>query len=339
MAKVYYEVDADINLIQSKKVAVIGYGSQGHAHALNLKDSGVDVRIGLYKGSKSWTKAEAAGLKVTTVDEAVREADLIMILLPDEKHAEVYNNHIKPNLTKGKVLAVAHGFSIHFNQIIAPTDNDVIMIAPKGPGHRVRVVYEQGFGVPCLVAVKQNASGQAKELALAYAKAIGGTRAGVFETNFKEETETDLFGEQAVLCGGLSALIKAGFETLVEAGYSEEMAYFECLHEVKLIVDLIYEGGIANMNYSISNTAEYGEYVTGPRVVTAETKAEMKRVLEDIQSGRFVRDFMQENAVGAPFFKTTRRRSAEHQIEAVGQKLRAMMPWIGKNKLVDQAKN
>ncbi len=328
MTKVYYEVDADLKLIQSKKVAVIGYGSQGHAHALNLKDSGVDVRIGLYKGSKGWAKAEAAGLKVTTVEEAAKEADLIMILLPDEKHSSVYNAEIKPHLTKGKVLAVAHGFSLHFNQITAPEDIDVIMIAPKGPGHRVRIVFEQGFGVPALIAVRQNISGKAKELALSYAKAIGGTRAGVFETNFKEETETDLFGEQAVLCGGLSALIKAGFETLVEAGYSEEMAYFECLHEVKLIVDLIYEGGLAKMRDSISNTAEYGDYISGPRVIDAGVKARMKEVLEDIQTGRFARDWILENQANQASFKATRAIEAAHQIESVGHSLRGQMDFL-----------
>lgn len=328
MAKVYYEVDADLNLIQSKKVAVIGYGSQGHAHALNLKDSGVDVRVGLYKGSKSWAKAEKDGLKVTTVEEATKEADLIMILLPDEKHAEVYSKQIQPQLVKGKTLAVAHGFSIHFGQITPPEDVDVIMIAPKGPGHRVRIVFEQGFGVPSLIAVHRNASGKAKELALSYAKAIGGTRAGVFETNFKEETETDLFGEQAVLCGGLSALIKSGFETLVEAGYSEEMAYFECLHEVKLIVDLIYEGGLAKMRDSISNTAEYGDYVSGPRVIDAGVKERMKQVLADIQAGRFARDWMLENQSGCASFKATRNIEKAHKIEQVGASLRGQMDFL-----------
>ncbi|MDD9897948.1 MAG: ketol-acid reductoisomerase [Candidatus Melainabacteria bacterium] len=328
MTKVYYEVDADLGLIQGTKVAVIGYGSQGHAHALNLKDSGVDVRVGLYEGSKSKAKAEADGLKVTTVSEAAKEADLIMILLPDEKHADVYNNEIKPHLTKGKTLAVAHGFSLHFNQIVAPEDVDVIMIAPKGPGHRVRIVFEQGFGVPALVAVKQDVSGKAKDLALSYAKAVGGTRAGVFETNFKEETETDLFGEQAVLCGGLSALIKAGFETLIEAGYSEEMAYFECLHEVKLIVDLIYEGGLAKMRDSISNTAEYGDYVSGPRVIDESVKARMKDVLTDIQDGKFARDWILENQSGCANFKATRTNEAEHKIEEVGNSLRGQMDFL-----------
>ncbi len=328
MTKVYYEVDADLEIIKSKKVAVIGYGSQGHAHALNLKDSGVDVRVGLYKGSKSWAKAEQEGLKVCTVEEASKEADLIMILLADEKHAEVYNEQIKPHLTAGKVLAVAHGFSFHFNQIVPPSDVDVIMIAPKGPGHRVRIVFQQGFGVPCLIAVKQNASGQAKNIALSYAKAIGGTRAGVLETNFKEETETDLFGEQAVLCGGLSALIKAGFETLIEAGYSEEMAYFECLHEVKLIVDLIYEGGLTKMRDSISNTAEYGDYVSGPRVIDAGVKERMKAVLEDIQNGTFARNWILENQAGQPGFKATRAQEAAHKIESVGSSLRGQMDFL-----------
>lgn len=328
MTKVYYEVDADLEIIKSKKVAVIGYGSQGHAHALNLKDSGVDVRVGLYKGSKSWAKAEQDGLKVCTVEEASKEADLIMILLADEKHAEVYNEQIKPHLTAGKVLAVAHGFSIHFNQIVPPSDVDVIMIAPKGPGHRVRIVYQQSFGVPCLIAVKQNASGQAKNIALSYAKAVGGTRAGVLETNFKEETETDLFGEQAVLCGGLSALIKAGFETLIEAGYSEEMAYFECLHEVKLIVDLIYEGGLTKMRDSISNTAEYGDYVSGPRVIDAGVKERMKAVLEDIQNGTFARNWILENQAGQPGFKAIRAEEANHKIESVGSSLRGQMDFL-----------
>lgn len=335
--KVYYEVDADIKLIQSKKVAVIGYGSQGHAHALNLKESGCDVRIGLYEGSKSWAKAEADGLKVCTVEDAAKEADVIMILLPDELHADVYNSQIKPHLSKGKTLMVAHGFSIHFNYIVAPEDVDVIMVAPKGPGHRVRIVYTQGFGVPALIAVYQDVSGQAKELALSYAKGVGGTRAGVFETTFKEETETDLFGEQAVLCGGLSALIKAGFETLVEAGYSEEMAYFECLHEVKLIVDLIYEGGLAKMRHSISNTAEYGDYVSGPRVVDASVKERMKDVLKDIQEGTFARNWIEENKNNQTKFKATREAEAKHQIEAVGAKLREQMDFLAHEKVKAKA--
>lgn len=336
--KVYYDVDADLELIKAKKIAVIGYGSQGHAHALNLKDSGCDVRIGLYKGSKSWAKAEADGLKVATVEEAAKEADVIMILLPDEKHAEVYNTQIKPHLSAGKTLMVAHGFSIHFNQIIAPEGVDVIMCAPKGPGHRVRIVFEQGFGVPALIAVYRNVSGKAKELALSYAKGVGGTRAGVFETNFREETETDLFGEQAVLCGGLSALIKAGFETLVEAGYSEEMAYFECLHEVKLIVDLIYEGGLATMRDSISNTAEYGDYVSGPRVIDAGVKARMKDVLTDIQQGKFARDWILENQANCASFKATRRQEAEHKIEEVGERLRGQMDFLAHKRGPEPAK-
>jgi ketol-acid reductoisomerase len=328
MAKVYYEVDANLDLIKSKKIAVIGYGSQGHAHALNLKDSGCDVRIGLYEGSKNWAKAEEDGLKVMNTAEAAAEADIIMILLPDEAHASVYSSQIKPHLSPGKTLMLAHGFSIHFNQIVPPDFVDVIMVAPKGPGHRVRAVYQEGFGVPALIAIYQNVSGQAKELALAYAKGIGGTRAGVFETSFREETETDLFGEQAVLCGGLSALIKAGFETLVEAGYSPEMAYFECLHEVKLIVDLIYEGGLARMRYSISNTAEFGDYVSGPRLVDAGVKARMKEVLDDIQTGKFARDWILENKAGQPRFKATRRKEAEHPIESVGKNLRAQMDFL-----------
>jgi ketol-acid reductoisomerase len=334
MTKVFYEVDANLEIIKSKKVAVIGYGSQGHAHALNLKESGADVRIGLYKGSKSWAKAEADGLRVTTVAEATKEADVIMILLPDEKHAEVYNNEIKPNLDKTKTLAVAHGFSIHFNQIVPPSDVDVIMIAPKGPGHRVRIVFQQGFGVPALIAVYQDVTGKAKDIALSYAKGVGGTRAGVFETNFKEETETDLFGEQAVLCGGLSALIKAGFETLVEAGYSEEMAYFECLHEVKLIVDLIYEGGLAKMRDSISNTAEYGDYVSGPKVIDAGVKARMKEVLENITSGKFARDWILENQANQASFKATRANEAEHRIESVGKSLRGQMDFLAHQRTV-----
>ena len=338
--RVYYDRDADVNLIKSRRVAVIGYGSQGHAHAKNLHDSGVtDLVVGLRPGSAGIAKAEGAGLRVMGPSEAAAWADVIMVLTPDELQGDLYRDHLGPNMKEGAALAFAHGLNIHFNLIDARPDIDVFMIAPKGPGHTVRSEYERGGGVPCLVAVHQNPSGNAMEVALSYASAIGGGRAGIIETTFKEECETDLFGEQAVLCGGLVELIRAGFETLVEAGYAPEMAYFECLHEVKLIVDLIYEGGIANMNYSISNTAEYGEYVTGPRIVTAETKAEMKRVLEDIQSGRFVRDFMQENAVGAPSFKATRRRDAEHGIEEVGARLRALMPWIAKNKLVDTAKN
>jgi ketol-acid reductoisomerase len=338
--RVYYDHDADVNLIKGKKVAIIGYGSQGHAHALNLKDSGVkDLLIGRRPGSASAAKAEAAGLTVKSAAEAAKIADVVMILTPDEGQAELWERDLKPNLREGAALAFAHGLNIHFKLIEPRPDLDVFMIAPKGPGHTVRSEYARGGGVPCLVAVHQNPSGNALEIALSYAAAVGGGRAGVIETSFREECETDLFGEQAVLCGGLTALIQAGYETLVEAGYAPEMAYFECLHEVKLIVDLIYEGGLANMRYSISNTAEYGDYVTGPRIVTPETKAEMKRVLEDIQSGRFVRDWVLENRAGLPSFKAVRRRSAEHPIEQVGEKLRAMMPWIAKNRLVDKTKN
>jgi ketol-acid reductoisomerase len=338
--RVYYDRDADLARILDKKIAIVGYGSQGHAHALNLRDSGVkNVAVALRPGSASAKKAEAEGLKVMTVAEAAAWADMIMILAPDELQRGIYEHEIAPNIRDGAALLFAHGLNVHFKLIEAQPAIDVLMVAPKGPGHTVRSEYLKGGGVPCLIAVDQNATGNAMDLGLAYASAIGGGRSGIIETNFREECETDLFGEQAVLCGGLVELIRAGFETLVEAGYAPEMAYFECLHEVKLIVDLIYEGGIANMNYSISNTAEYGEYVSGPRVVTPATKAEMKRILEDIQSGRFVRDFMAENLAGQPSFKATRRRGAEHQIEEVGARLRAMMPWIAKNKLVDQAKN
>jgi ketol-acid reductoisomerase len=338
--RVYYDRDADVNLIKGRRVAVIGYGSQGHAHARNLHDSGVaDVVVGLRAGSSGVAKAEGAGLKVMGPSEAAAWADVVMVLTPDEGQGDLYRDHLAPNLKEGAALAFAHGLNIHFNLIDPRPDLDVFMIAPKGPGHTVRSEYERGGGVPCLVAVHQNPSGNALEIALSYASAIGGGRAGIIETTFREECETDLFGEQVVLCGGLVELIRGGFETLVEAGYAPEMAYFECLHEVKLIVDLIYEGGIANMNYSISNTAEYGEYVTGPRIITPETKAEMKRVLEDIQSGRFTRDWMLENRVNQASFKATRRRNAEHPIEKVGERLRAMMPWIAKNKLVDKAKN
>jgi ketol-acid reductoisomerase len=338
--RVFYDRDADLNIIKSKKVAIVGYGSQGHAHTLNLRDSGVkDVVSALRPGGASAKKAEGEGLKVMSIADAAKWADVIMMLVPDELQADIYKKDIEPNIRDGAAIAFAHGLNIHFNLIEVKPTVDVIMIAPKGPGHTVRGEFLKGGGVPCLIAVHQDASGNAHDIALAYASGIGGGRSGVIETTFREECETDLFGEQVVLCGGLVELIRAGFETLVEAGYAPEMAYFECLHEVKLIVDLIYEGGIANMNYSISNTAEYGEYVTGPRVITPETKAEMKRVLEDIQSGRFVRDFMAENTVGQPSFKATRRRNAEHQIEEVGARLRAMMPWITKNKLVDKAKN
>jgi len=338
--RVYYDRDADINLIKPKKVAIIGYGSQGHAHANNLKDSGVkEVRVALRPDSSSAKKAQDAGLEVMTPAEAAKWADVIMVLTPDEIQASVYRDELAANMKKGAALAFAHGLNIHFNLIEPRPDLDVFMIAPKGPGHTVRSEYERGGGVPCLVAVAQDASGNALDVALSYGSAIGGGRAGIIETSFKEECETDLFGEQAVLCGGLTALIQAGFETLTEAGYAPEMAYFECLHEVKLIVDLIYEGGIANMHYSISNTAEYGEYRSGPRVINAEVKAEMKRVLDDIQSGRFARDWVLENAAGQASFKAMRRRSASHPIEDVGEKLRAMMPWIAKGRLVDKAKN
>ena len=335
----FYSDDADLSIIQSRKVAIIGYGSQGHAHALSLRDSGVDVVIGLREGSKSIAKAEEQGLKVMTNAEAAQWADTIMMLAPDTSQAQIFNNDIKPYLQEGDALFFAHGLNIHFKLIEVPEYVTVAMCAPKGPGHLVRRQFVEGHGVPCLIAVEQDPTGEGQALALSYAKGIGGTRAGVIKTTFREETETDLFGEQAVLCGGLEDLIMGGFDVLVEAGYEPEMAYFECLHEMKLIVDLIYEGGIANMNYSISNTAEYGEYVTGPRIITPETKAEMKRVLEDIQSGKFVRDFMQENAVGQPFFKATRRLNDEHQIEQVGERLRAMMPWISKGKMVDRARN
>ena len=338
--RVYYDRDADVNLIKAKKVCIVGYGSQGHAHALNLRDSGVkDVIIALRPGSASAVKAEKAGFKVMTPAEAAKVSDVMMILTPDELQADLYRDHLAPNMKPDSALAFAHGLNVHFNLIEARKDIDVFMIAPKGPGHTVRGEYQKGGGVPCLVAVNQNPSGKALDLALSYACAVGGGRSGIIETSFREECETDLFGEQVVLCGGLTSLIQAGFETLVEAGYAPEMAYFECLHEVKLIVDLIYEGGIANMRYSISNTAEYGDYVTGPRIVTAETKAEMKRVLKDIQSGRFTRDWMLENKVGQPNFKATRRNQAEHPIEKVGEELRGMMPWISKNKLVDKSSN
>jgi len=324
----YYDTDANLDLLAQKTVAIIGYGSQGHAHALNLKDSGINVIVGLYPGSKSAEKAKAAGLTVYPVAEAAQKADLIMILLPDEVQKSVYQQEIAPHLTEGKVLAFAHGFNIHFAQVVPPANVDVVMVAPKGPGHLVRRTYEQGQGVPCLFAVYQDASGQARDRAMAYAKGIGGTRAGILETTFREETETDLFGEQAVLCGGLSALIKAGFETLVDAGYQPELAYFECLHEVKLIVDLIVEGGLAKMRDSISNTAEYGDYTRGPRIVTEQTKAEMKKVLQEIQSGQFAREFVLENQAGKPGFTATRRQEAEHPIEEVGKDLRAMFSWM-----------
>ncbi|MGB1882545.1 MAG: ketol-acid reductoisomerase [Gammaproteobacteria bacterium] len=336
---IYYDKDADLSLIQSRKVAIIGYGSQGHAHANNLKDSGVEVVVGLREGSGSWSKAEGAGLPVASIADAAKSADLVMILAPDETQADLYASEIEPHIKQGAALAFAHGFNIHFGQIVPRPDLDVIMIAPKGPGHLVRSTYQQGGGVPSLIAIEQNASGQAKDIALAYASANGGARAGVIETSFKEETETDLFGEQTVLCGGITALIEAGFETLVEAGYAPEMAYFECLHEVKLIVDLIYEGGIANMRYSISNTAEYGDFTRGPRIVTDETKAEMKQILNEIQTGQFAREWIGENRTGVAVLKAKRRLAQAHQIEEVGERLRGMMPWIGENKLVDKSKN
>ena len=338
--RVYYDRDADVNLIKAKKVAIIGYGSQGHAHANNLKDSGAaDVVVGLRPGSAGVAKAESAGLRVLDPADAAKWADVVMVLTPDEGQGDLYRDKLAPNMRPGTALAFAHGLNIHFNLIEPRADLDVFMIAPKGPGHTVRSEYQRGGGVPCLVAVAQNPSGNALEIALSYASAIGGGRAGIIETTFKEECETDLFGEQVVLCGGLVELIRAGYETLVEAGYAPEMAYFECCHEVKLIVDLIYEGGIANMNYSVSNTAEYGEYVSGPRVITDETRAEMKRILADIQTGRFARDWMLENKVNQANFKAMRRRNGEHPIEQVGEQLRAMMPWITKNKLVDKTRN
>ncbi len=336
---IYYDKDADLSIIQGKQVAIIGYGSQGHAHANNLKDSGANVCVGLRAGSSSEAKAKAAGLDVKSIADAVASSDVVMILAPDEHQAELYRNEIEPNIKQGAALAFAHGFNVHFQQIIPRPDLDVIMIAPKGPGHLVRATYTGGGGVPSLIAIFQDASGQAKELSLSYASANGGGRAGIIETTFKEETETDLFGEQAVLCGGITALIQAGFETLVEAGYAPEMAYFECLHETKLIVDLIYEGGIANMRYSISNTAEYGDFTRGPRVITDETKREMKKILTEIQHGEFAKEFILENQSGAATLKAKRRISREHGIEVVGEKLRSMMPWIKANQLVDHDKN
>ena len=337
--KVYYDKDADLSLIKGKNVTIIGYGSQGHAHAQNLNDSGVKVTVGLRKGGASWSKAEKAGLKVAEIADAVRDADVVMILLPDEQIASVYNAEVGPNMKEGASLAFAHGFNVHYGQVVPRGDIDVWMVAPKAPGHTVRGTYVQGGGVPHLIAVYADKSGKARDLALSYASANGGGKAGIIETNFREETETDLFGEQAVLCGGAVELIKAGFETLVEAGYAPEMAYFECLHELKLIVDLIYEGGIANMNYSISNNAEYGEYVTGPKVVTAATKDAMRQCLKDIQTGEYAKSFILENKAGAPTLISRRRLTEEHQIEVVGEKLRAMMPWIKANKLVDKSRN
>jgi ketol-acid reductoisomerase len=338
--RVYYDRDADVNLIKAKNVAIVGYGSQGHAHANNLKDSGCgNIAVALREGSSSAAKAEAAGLKVMNAKDAAKWADVVMVLTPDEGQADLWESDLRDNMKEGAAIAFAHGLNVHFNLIEPRSDIDVFMIAPKGPGHTVRSEYLRGGGVPCLVAVDQNASGNALEIALSYSSAIGGGRAGTIETTFKEECETDLFGEQTVLCGGIVELIKNGFETLVEAGYAPEMAYFECLHETKLIVDLIYEGGIANMNYSISNTAEYGEYVTGPKIVDADTKDRMREALRVIQSGEFTRDWMLENKVNQANFKAMRRQSAEHQIEEVGGKLRAMMPWISENALVDKDKN
>ena len=336
---VYYDKDADLSVVAQRRVAVVGYGSQGHAHANNLRDSGVDVTVALREGSASWAKAEAAGLAVQPVADAVRDADLVMVLAPDEHQPRIYADAIEPNIKEGAAIAFAHGFNIHFQLIEPRADLDVVMIAPKGPGHTVRSTYVEGGGVPSLIAIAADASGQAKELALAYACAIGAGRAGIIETSFREETETDLFGEQTVLCGGAAALVTAGFETLVEAGYAPEMAYFECLHELKLIVDFFYEGGISNMWYTVSNTAEYGGLTRGPRIVNEDTKAEMRRILKEIQSGTFAREFVAENQAGAPTIKAMRRMSGAHQIEAVGAGLRAMMPWIEANKLVDKAKN
>jgi len=338
--KMLYEKDTNIDLIKSKKIAIFGFGSQGHAHALNLKDSGVkDVAVALREGSSSQKKAEEQGLKVMALSDAAEWADVLMVLTPDELQSQIYKNHIEQRMREGTSLAFAHGLNIHFNLINARKDLDVFMIAPKGPGHLVRSEYQKGGGVPCLMAIHQDSSGKARDLALSYASAIGGGKAGVIETNFKEECETDLFGEQSVLCGGLVELIKNGYETLVEAGYSSEMAYFECVHEVKLIVDLIYEGGIANMNYSISNTAEYGEYVSGKKVIDNKTKERMKEILKDIQSGKFAKQWMNECKNGQKNFLKMRKELAEHPIEKVGKKLRELMPWIGKNKLVDKAKN
>ena len=337
--KIYYDKDADLELIKSKKTAILGYGSQGHAHANNLQESGVDVVVGLRKGSASETKVKEAGLTVAAVEEAVAIADVVMILVPDEFQADLYKESIEPNLKKDAALAFAHGFNIHFGQIKPPVDRDVFMVAPKGPGHLVRSTYLSGQGVPTLIAIHQDNSGQAQALALSYAAAIGGARAGVIATSFREETETDLFGEQTVLCGGLVQLIQNGFETLVEAGYAPEMAYFECLHEMKLIVDLIYEGGIANMHYSISNTAEYGSFTRGPRVVGEQSKQAMKQILEEIRSGEFARDFITENKAGAPVFFAMRRRLSEHPIEKTGKTLRGMMSWIAAQRLVDKDKN
>ena len=337
--KVFYDKDADLSLIKGKKVAILGYGSQGHAHALNLKESGVKVTVGLRAGGASWDKARKAGLTVKEMGEAVKGADFVMLLLPDEHIGKVYREEVEPNLRKGGTVGFAHGFNIHYGQVVPRADMDVVMIAPKAPGHTVRSTYAQGGGVPCLIAIAQNPSRKARDNALSYAAAIGGGKAGVIETTFKEETETDLFGEQVVLCGGTSALIQAGFEVLVEAGYAPEMAYFECLHELKLIVDLIYEGGIANMRYSISNNAEYGDFTRGPRIITEQTKDEMRRILKEIQTGRYAQEFLLENQTGAVKLGAMRRIGREHPIETVGAKLRDMMPWIQKNRLVDTSRN
>jgi ketol-acid reductoisomerase len=337
MIKVYYDKDANLGVLKKKKIVIMGYGSQGHAHANNLKESGMDVTIGIRKGA-SWDKAKKAGFKVMTPSEAAKIADVIMILLPDEYQGEIYNTEIGPNMKKGVYLAFAHGFNIHFGQIVPPADANVFMAAPKGPGHLVRSEYTKGSGVPCLIAIHQDPSKNTKDIALAYASAIGGGRAGIIETNFREETETDLFGEQVVLCGGLTALIQAGFETLVEAGYAPEMAYFECMHEVKLIVDLLHEGGISNMRYSISNTAQYGDLTRGPRVITGETKKEMKKILGEIQDGVFAKEWMLECKANKPSFNALTKKGEKHQIEEVGAKLRAMMPWLKKGKLVDKSK-
>ena len=337
--KVYYDKDANLRLIKGKKVTILGYGSQGHAHALNLKDSGVNVTVGLRKGGSSWSKAKKAGFEVKEMGAAVKGADVVMMLLPDEHIAEIYRNDVEPNIKKGATVGFAHGFNIHFGLVVPRADLDAVMVAPKAPGHTVRATYSQGGGVPCLIAVHQNPSKKARDVALSYAAAIGGGKAGVIETNFREETETDLFGEQVVLCGGTTALIQAGFDVLVEAGYAPEMAYFECLHELKLIVDLIYEGGIANMRYSVSNNAEYGDITRGPRIITEETKDEMRRILKEIQTGAYAQEFLLENQTGGIKLSTMRRIAREDQIEVVGERLRAMMPWIKANRLVDKTKN
>jgi ketol-acid reductoisomerase len=337
--KIFYDKDADLSLVKGRRVAVVGYGSQGHAHALNLKDSGVRVTVAVRRDSLSWQKASKAGLEVKEVGDAVRDADVVMILLPDENHAQVYRESIEPNIKKGAALAFAHGFNIHYGQIQPRADLDVLMVAPKAPGHTLRATYTQGGGVPSLIAVHQDASGAARDLALSYASAIGSGKAGIIETTFRDETETDLFGEQTVLCGGCVELVKAGFETLVAAGYAPEMAYFECLHELKLIVDLMYEGGIGTMNYSISNNAEYGEYVTGPEVINEHSRQAMQRALERIQNGEYAKSFLLENRVGAPTLQARRRLTAQHPIEQIGEKLRSMMPWIKKDRLVDRSRN